>query len=145
MVQIPWEANWFAASQEIPRISRKPKVHYRIQKRTPPVPILGQPNPVRIPTSHILQIHPNIHPSTRRSPQWSPSLRFPHQHPIHTLSSPIRAKCPAHIILLHFITRTILGEQYKSSFTQFIKIKASCPRQKSQCILYILTFGPKPR
>jgi len=33
MVQSPWEANWFAASQEIPRISRKPKVHYRTHKR----------------------------------------------------------------------------------------------------------------
>ena len=30
MVQSPsWEANWFAATQEIPRISRNPKVHYR--------------------------------------------------------------------------------------------------------------------
>ena len=29
MVQSPsWEANWFAASQEISRISRNPKVHY---------------------------------------------------------------------------------------------------------------------
>jgi len=28
MVQSPsWAANWFAASQEIPRISRNPKVH----------------------------------------------------------------------------------------------------------------------
>ena len=28
MVQSPsWEANWFAANQEIPRISRNPKVH----------------------------------------------------------------------------------------------------------------------
>ena len=30
------------------------------------------------------------------------------------LSSPIRATCPAHLILLDFITRTILGEGYKS-------------------------------
>ena len=38
MLQCPsWEANWFAASQEIPRISRNPKVHYRTQKRPPPV------------------------------------------------------------------------------------------------------------
>ena len=30
------------------------------------------------------------------------------------LSSPIRATCPAHLILLDFITCTILGEEYKS-------------------------------
>ena len=78
MVQGPsWKANWFAASQEIPRISRNPKVHYRTHKRPPPVPILGQPNPVNISTSHLLEIHPNIiHPSTARSPQWSPSLNI---------------------------------------------------------------------
>jgi len=85
MVQSPsWEANWFAASQEIPRISRNPKVHYRTHKCPPTVSILGQPNPVHIHTSYLLEIHPNIiHPSTSRSPQWSPSLRLPHQDPIH--------------------------------------------------------------
>ena len=99
MVQNPWEANWFAASQEIPRISWNPKVLYRTHKRPPPVSILGQPNPAHIPTSHLLEIHLNIiHPSTPRSSQWSPSLRFPHQDPIYPLSSPIRATCPAHLI-----------------------------------------------
>jgi len=64
MLQSPsWEANRFEASQEIPRISRNPKVHYRTHKRPSPIPILGQPNPVHIPTSHLLQIHPIIiHP-----------------------------------------------------------------------------------
>ena len=73
IVQSPsWEANWFAASQEIPRISRNPKVHYRTHKRPPPVSILGHLNPVHIPTSHLLEIRPNIiHPSPPRSPQWS--------------------------------------------------------------------------
>ena len=86
-VQSPsWEANWFAASQEIPRISRDSKVHYRTHKRPPPVSILGQPNPVHIPTSHLLEIHPNIiHPSTPRSPHRSLSLRFPQQDPMHPL------------------------------------------------------------
>jgi len=63
MVQSPsWAANWFAASQEIPRISRNPMAHYRTHKRPPPVSILGHPNPVHIPTSHLLEIHPNYPP-----------------------------------------------------------------------------------
>ena len=99
MVQCPsWEANWFAASQEIPRISRNPKVHYRTHKSPPSVSILGQPNPVHTPTSHLLEIHPNIiHPSTPRSPQWSPPFRFSQQESNTPLSSPMRATCPAHI------------------------------------------------
>ena len=113
MVQSPsWEANWFAASQEITCISQNPKVHYRTHKRPPPVSILGQPNPVHIPTSHLLEIHPNIiHPSAPRSPQWSLSLQFPQQYPIHPLSSHIRATCPANLILhlvsLHFVICTV--------------------------------------
>ena len=101
MVQSPsWEANWFASSQEIPRISRNPKVHYRTHKRPPPISIMGPSNPVHIPTSYLLEIHPNIiHPSMTRTPQWSLSLRLPHQDPIHPLSSPIHATCPAHLIL----------------------------------------------
>ena len=93
MVQSPsWEANWFAASQEIPRISRNPKVHYRTHKCPPPLSLLGQPNPVHIPTSHLLEIRPNIiHPSKPRSPQcFFPSL-FPTKTLYTPLSSPIRA------------------------------------------------------
>ena len=43
-------------------------------------------------------------------------LRFPHQNPVHTspLPSPIRATCPAPLILLDFTTHTILGKEYRS-------------------------------
>ena len=100
MVQSPsWAANCFAAIQEIPSISRNPKVHYCTHKRPPPVSILGQLNPVHIPTSHLLEIHPNIiHPSTPRSPQWF----FPSGFPTKTLYTPsplpIRATRPAHTV-----------------------------------------------
>ena len=48
---------------------------------------LSYPGPAQTnPYTHIplLDILSNIvHPSTPRPPQWSLSLRFPHQHPIH--------------------------------------------------------------
>ena len=43
MEQSPsWAAEGFSASQEIPRILLKPKVHYRDYKSLPPVTILSQ-------------------------------------------------------------------------------------------------------
>ena len=59
---------------------------------------------------------------------------FPTKGPIHHLSSPIRATCPAHLILFDFITRTILGEEYKTF------ISSLCSLLQSPVISFLL--GP---
>jgi len=112
MVQSPtWEANWSAASKETPCISRNTKVHYRTHKLPPTVSILGQPYPVHIHTNELLEIHSNIIPHLRlRLPRGLLPSEFPTKTLYTSLSSPIRATCTAHLILLDFITRTILGE-----------------------------------
>jgi len=54
-----------------------------------------------------------ILPSKPESSKWRLILRFPHQNPVYASSLPIRAICSAHLILLDFITRTLLGERYR--------------------------------
>ena len=116
MEQSPsWEANRFSANQEIPHILWNPKVHYRIYMCPPPVPILSQLHPVHTPTCHFLKDHLNIIlPSTPLSPRWSLSTKFPHQNPVNASPLPYTYYILAQLILLDFITRTILGEEQRS-------------------------------
>jgi len=108
MEQSPsWEANWFAASQEIHRILWNPKVHYRIHKCPLHAPIFSQLDPVHTSTSHFLKFRLILFSHLRLGLS---SGFFPPGFPTKTLytplPSPILATCPAHLILLDFITHT---------------------------------------
>ena len=113
MLQGPsWEANWFAASQEIPRILRNPNVitaltsvcHLSLSWANPIQSLYPHPTYWRyilILSTHLrLGLHNGLFPSG-----------FPTKTLYTPLSSPICATCPARLILLDFITRTILDEE----------------------------------
>jgi len=100
--------------QDIPRILWNPKVHYGIHKCPPTAPILSQLDPVHIPISNFLKIHLNIFSHLRLG---LPSGLLPSGFPTKTLYTPHLPHTgynPAHLIILYFITRTILGEEFGS-------------------------------
>jgi hypothetical protein len=58
-----WDAANCAAIQELPSVLWNPKVHYRVHKRPPLVPILSQIYPIHTISSCLSNIHFNIvHP-----------------------------------------------------------------------------------
>jgi len=104
------------------------------------------PEPARsspYPTSHFLKTHPNIFFHLRLR---LPSGLFPSDFPTKTLHTPLtstRATCPTHHILLDFITRTILDEQYRTlsySLGSFLHSPVTSSIQK-RCTVRALNYA----
>ena len=137
-----WEANRFPASQEIPCILWNPKVHYRIHKCPPLVPILCQLEPshptswrsILILSSHLcLGLPGGLFPSG-----------FPTKNPYTPLLSPIRATCATHLILLVLITRIILREEY-SSLSSPIRSFLRSPKRNEVVTSFLLRPKNSPQ
>ena len=103
------EADRSSASQDIPHFLRNQRVHYRIHKSSPHVPILIPIDPVHASTSHFSNIYFNIIlPSTPGSSKWFSPSGFPTKpcRPVYLSSPlPICATCTAHLKLIDFITQ----------------------------------------
>ena len=108
-----WEANCFAANKKFPAF-------YGTRKF---ITLLTRARHLSLFSAYSIQSPQPLPTSPRSILILSSHLRFgllkglfPSGFPTKTLYMPlpIRAKCPAYLILPDFITRTILGEEYRS-------------------------------
>jgi hypothetical protein len=102
-----WEPVSYTATQEFPNILWDPKIHYRIHKSPPLVPILNHINPISLRSILILSSYLCLGLPSGLFPSGFPTK------PLYVCLVPMRATFPAHRILLDLIILIILGDERK--------------------------------
>jgi hypothetical protein len=160
MEQSPsWESNSHSASQEIPRLLWKPKVHYRVHRSRQLAPVMILMNPVHTLPNYFSKIHSNIIlPPTLMHSEWSLPFRFPtiifmhfsshpsilHVHPFHLpwFDRPNNIWWSIHHILSNLPSITILsifGRHYRSYTVDTTSVNK--PRNRT-AVISISAFIP---
>jgi hypothetical protein len=97
-----WEATNYAATQELPSILWNAKVHYRVHKSPPLVPILNQINPIHTIPSHPISLRSILIMSTHLH-LGLPSGLFPSGFPTNILHAFLFSPFVLHALPISFL------------------------------------------
>ena len=109
-----WESNICSANEEVPRILRIPKVHYRVHNIPPLVLYLCQMNPFHVLPLYLLKVHLILSFTLSfglKNALFSSGFRTKSLHV--PILWPIRATRSAHHTIPSLITRIIFGYKCK--------------------------------
>jgi hypothetical protein len=137
-----WEANNHSASQEILRLLWNPKVHYRVHKSPPLVPILNQMDLVHNFPNYFLRSRLIFYAHLRlRLPSGLFPSGFSDQNFVYISHLSHACYTAALLTLFYLIAPTIFGEECKLWNSSLFRDRASFPNK----LVFTLNCEPPPK